>query len=585
MHKFRFAALNIFIGAGLFLSACTGTSTGTADNSTDTFSDESSAVTVEATDSEEETVTERADIDFGLTAQIIDDNYRTCYEVFVYSFYDSDGDGIGDIQGLIEKLDYINDGDDSTTTDLGCNEIWLMPICPSTTYHKYDVTDYMDIDPEYGTLEDFDELVAACHERGINVILDTVINHTSSQHEWFLTAAEYLKNLPEGAEPDAEECPYVEYYNFSTEQQDGYSLLSGTDYYYEARFWSEMPDLNLENEAVRQELAEMAQFWLDRGVDGFRMDAVLYYDYGNTESSISELLWFVDTVKAYKSDAYIVGEAWANQATYSQYYESGIDSLFEFDYAGVEGIISKAAHGKYSALKFASGLESMQELYSQYNEDYIAAPFYTNHDMARSAGYYVGEDALSMTKFAQGLNIIMSGNAFIYYGEEIGMSGSGKDENKRAPMYWVADADAKGMCNGPEGMESITMKYASVEEQAADTSSIYNYVKKAIAIRNAFPAIARGDVTVYEELSDEDVCFMLKSVDGGAVTDSNGEEIAVDDVVVVINMSDEEKTVQVTGDAAQYTALGADLTTSETSVVYENGEISLPARSIAVLTK
>ena len=113
---------------------------------------------------------------------VIDDNYRTYYEVFLYSFYDSDGDGIGDIPGLIDKLDYINDGYDSTDTDLGFNGIWLMPIMPSTTYHKYDVTDYEAIDEQYGTMEDFDRLIEECHKRGINVIIDFVMNHTSSQH-------------------------------------------------------------------------------------------------------------------------------------------------------------------------------------------------------------------------------------------------------------------------------------------------------------------------------------------------------------------------------------------------------------------
>lgn len=101
---------------------------------------------------------------------VLDDNYRTWYEVFVYSFYDSDGDGVGDLKGLTEKLDYINDGDEETDTDLGCNGIWLMPVMPSTTYHKYDVTDYCEIDREYGTLEDFKVLVEECHKRGINVI-------------------------------------------------------------------------------------------------------------------------------------------------------------------------------------------------------------------------------------------------------------------------------------------------------------------------------------------------------------------------------------------------------------------------------
>lgn len=158
-----------------------------------------------------------------------EDNYRTWYEVFVYSFYDSDGDGIGDLRGLTEKLDYINDGDAATDTDLGGDGIWLMPVMLATTYHKYDVTDYCAIDSEYGTMEDFEVFVEECHARGVNVIIDLVMNHSSSQNPWFLEAAEYLKSLPEGAEPD----------------------------------------LNLGSEAVREEFAQITAFWLEKGVDGF----------------------------------------------------------------------------------------------------------------------------------------------------------------------------------------------------------------------------------------------------------------------------------------------------------------------------
>ena len=229
--------------------------------------------------------------------QISQDNYRTWYEVFVYSFYDGDGDGIGDLAGLTEKLDYINDGDPATDTDLGCDGIWLMPVMPSTTYHKYDVTDYCAIDSEYGTMEDFDAFVEACHERGIHVIIDLVMNHSSTQHEWFQTAAEYLRNLPEGAEPDAAECPYVDYYHFSRENGGGYCELDGTDWYYEAQFWSEMPDLNLDSEAVREEFAGIVDFWLDKGVDGFRLDAAKEYESGNIEGNVEILSWFNTMVK------------------------------------------------------------------------------------------------------------------------------------------------------------------------------------------------------------------------------------------------------------------------------------------------
>lgn len=231
---------------------------------------------------------------------VIDDNYRTYYEVFVYSFYDSDGDGIGDLKGLTENLDYINDGDPETDTDLGCNGIWLMPIMPSTTYHKYDVTDYEAIDPEYGTMDDFTTLVDECHKRGINVIIDFVMNHTSSQHEWFQTAYKYIQSLPEGAEPDASECPYVDYYNFSKEKLGGYYPVEGTDWYYEGQFWSEMPDLNWDNEMLKTEFEQIVQFWLDLGVDGFRLDAVKEFYSGADDKNIAVLTWFNDMVKSKK---------------------------------------------------------------------------------------------------------------------------------------------------------------------------------------------------------------------------------------------------------------------------------------------
>ena len=155
--------------------------------------------------------TPKSQMDEVNTAELnmLDDKYRNYYEVFVYSFCDSDGDGIGDIQGLISKLDYINDGDPTTDTDLGCSGIWLMPIMPSTTYHKYDVINYKDIDAEYGTLEDFEQLIAECDERGIDVIIDLVLNHSSSQHPWFKEATNYLKNLGD-SEPNLEDCPYFD---------------------------------------------------------------------------------------------------------------------------------------------------------------------------------------------------------------------------------------------------------------------------------------------------------------------------------------------------------------------------------------
>lgn len=507
--------------------------------------------------------------------KISEDNYRTWYEVFVYSFYDSDGDGIGDLKGLTEKLDYINDGDPSTDTDLGCDGIWLMPIMPSTTYHKYDVTDYLDIDAEYGTMADFEELIAACHERGIHVIIDLVMNHSSSQHEWFSEAAEYLKSLPEGAEPDAAECPYVDYYHFTREPAGGYCQLGDSEWYYEAQFWSEMPDLDLESQAVRDEFAGIVDFWLEKGVDGFRLDAAKEFETGDIGVNVEILSWFNTMVKEKKPDAYIVAEVWSDLASYAQYYESGIDSCFDFAFADTEGEIARVVKGTYStgAAAYGSALENLQETLGSYRESYIDAPFYTNHDMARSAGYYSGEYSENQTKMAQALNLLMSGSSFLYYGEELGMKGSGKDENKRAPMYWSKDEDAEGMCKGPADMDDVKMKYDSFAEQQTDGNSIYHFVKETIKLRNSYQAISHGTVTFEEEASDEKVCVIRKTY---------GDE----EVLLAFNLSEEDATVDLSGiegaDEKELQIGGVLLTTAEQAELVD-GRLQMPPYSVVIL--
>lgn len=574
---------------------------------------------------------------------ILNDKYRTTYEIFVYSFYDSDGDGIGDLNGVTRMLDYINDGDDSTDTDLGCNEIWLMPISPSTTYHKYDVTDYKNIDPEYGTLADFDNLVSECHKRGINVIIDTVFNHSSSQHPWFLEATDYLKDHPglefatdsastadSGAAGTAggastsqalaqalSECPSLDYYNFSNEKQQGYEPVAGTDYFYEARFWSEMPDLNLESDALRKELSDITHFWTDRGVDGFRLDATTYYYTGQDQKNIEFLKWLKDDNK----DAYFVGEAWVNAATYQKYYESGIDSFFDFEFAGSEGIIASTVRGTSPASRFAEALEKSEAAIRGSYDSAIDAPFYTNHDMARSAGYYTGSGGEDKLKLAYGLSLLMGGNSFIYYGEELGMKGSGKDENKRAPMYWTAgeagasnetlpaflDDVSAGMCKGPKAMDYFKMKYPALDEQTTDPFSIYNYFKKAIRLRNTYPVVARGTTTMVKELSDQDICAFTRSVTqeeaqnylesadpetetGSANADAQAGSASADfgplSLLFVINTSDEEKTVDITGSEAakNYQVLSYQLNTGETESSLADGKLTISPYGVAVLT-
>lgn len=251
---------------------------------------------------------------------VIDDKYRNWYEVFVYSYYDSDGDRIGDLAGLVEKLDYI--------ASLGMNGIWLMPIMPSPSYHKYDVTDYYDIDPQYGTLEDFSALLEKAHSLGIDVIIDLVVNHTSSEHPWFLSAK---------ADANSE---YREYYNWSDEPRDGYAKAGGS--YYECRFVNTMPDLNLDNPEVRAEIERILRFWLeDVGVDGFRLDAVTSYYTGERERNIDFLSWLGETARAISPDCYIVGEAWTDLYEIADYCAADIDSFFLFPVAQSGGYIEE----------------------------------------------------------------------------------------------------------------------------------------------------------------------------------------------------------------------------------------------------
>lgn len=502
----------------------------------------------------------------------IDDNYRSYYEVFVYSFYDSDGDGIGDLAGLTSRLDYINDGDPATDTDLGCTGIWLMPIMPSPSYHKYDVTDYLDIDPAYGTLDDFKTFLEEAHRRGVNVIIDFVMNHTSSEHPWFVEAADYLRGLPEGAQPDLNECPYVGYYNFSLTPST--CKLEGTQWYYEAPFWSGMPDLDLTSEAVRSELEGIVDFWLELGVDGFRLDAAKEFVSGATQANTEILTWFNNMVKGKKEDAFIVAEVWTGLSTYAQYYASGV-SCFNFAFGDSDGVIPNTVKhtGGNTASSYGRAIVNLQNTLSEYNPDYIDSPFYTNHDMGRAAGHYFSENALYQTKMAQALNLLMSGSSFLYYGEELGMKGSGRDENKRAPMYWSDDAGYPGLCDGPADMEDFAMKFASYEDQSADGDSIYHFVAQTVRLRTAFPAIARGTAVFEEALSNDNICVLRKTWGG-------------EEVLLVFNISETAESVDLSGVtvAGAAPAIGGVLVTTAEEPALEGGTLTLPMYSVVVLS-
>ncbi len=490
-----------------------------------------------------------------------DDNYRTWYEIFVYSFCDSDGDGIGDLQGVRSKLDYLQ--------ELGITGIWLMPIHPSTTYHKYNVSDYYAVDPSYGTMEEFEALLADCHERGIKVILDLVVNHCGSAHPWFAKVRAYISSLGHGEPMDPEKCPYVEYFNIIDEFQAGYKEIGASGRFYECRFSSSMPDLNLDNSAVRGEIRRIMEFWLNKGVDGFRLDAAKEYWTGNTEKNVEILSWIQQTVREIKPEAYLVAEVWDTFGEITEYYTSGITSLFDFPFANTDGKIVAVLRGAGNASvvsTYATALEKADKAYLGSNPSYIDAPFLSNHDVGRVAGFVSQNE--SKTKLAGAMNLFMGGSAFVYYGEEIGMVGSGNDPSKRAPMYWNAERDRGTTQLPPECVLPESYPFGSLEEQQKDPLSVYNYYRQAIAIRNALPQISHGR-TLAETALNRGCVSALRKV-------WNDSEC-----IILMNIDGKEASVDLTG--YEGWTLGATLTVDREKVEHRGDALTLPAWSVAIL--
>ena len=492
-----------------------------------------------------------------------DDAYRCYYEIFVGSFCDSDGDKCGDLSGITEKLDYIE--------DMGFTGIWLTPIMPSPTYHKYDATDYYGIDPSFGTMEDFETLLKECHKRNIRLIMDLVFNHTSSSHPWFLEACDYLEQLGE-KEPDENECKYVNYYNFAKDQAQtpNWYQIGSSDWYYEGVFWDGMPDLNLNSEAVREELEQVASFWLEKGADGFRLDAAKEYFTGYAEKNIEVLNWFETYVKSVKPEAYLVAEVWEGQGMLQEYYKSGIDSLFNFPASQQDGAIIKTAKARVTPQQFFSWMVKQQTADRLANPDYIDAPFISNHDTTRISAQCVNNE--EQMKFAAGLMMMMPGSPFVYYGEELGMKSSGtKDENKRLPMYWSAQ-DLSKTPDAPQAADAVEQKFPSAEEQEKDPGSILQYYKNAIELRRSNPEIARGSISVPDGELPEDTGVLLTEWEGKVS-------------VILCNNATESVEIdlqQALPEGYNYTLKGS-LNVGDQQEKLENNKLELPAYGIVIL--
>jgi glycosidase len=401
---------------------------------------------------------------------------RVFAEVFVRSYADSDGDGIGDLRGLTAKLDYLNDGNPATTTDLGVTGLWLMPTFPSPSYHGYDVTDYRGVNPDYGSLADMKALVAAAHQRGIAVILDLPLNHTSAKNPWFVASAKGTG-------------PYADWYVWADSPQGSNWQPSGKRYYY-AAFGADLPDLNLTNPAVTAEVTADASYWLtDVGVDGFRLDAAkhLIEDGPTLENTPETHEWwktFRGAIEQSSPGALLLGEVWDTPKNSSSYVPDDLDMTFDFALASVEVFAAQSGDG-------SSVERALANITTLYPASAGFGAFLTNHDQDRVASQLKG-DAGAM-RVAADLLLTGPGVPFIYYGEEIGLSGAKPDERIRTPMRWDDSTPAAGFSTHAP-WESLSNDPASVNvaAESADPGSLLSHYRDLVRLRAAHPALATG---------------------------------------------------------------------------------------------
>lgn len=424
-----------------------------------------------------------------------------CYEVFVRSFFDSDGDGVGDLRGLTRKLDYINDGDASTTADLGASCIWLMPVAQSPSYHGYDVTNYYQVNREYGTNEDFRVLMTEAHRRGIRVIVDLVLNHMSSEHPIFKSAL---------LDPAS---PWRDWFLWSPAPRPApgweapvWHRVPNRDEHYYGLFWSGMPDYNLANDAATAELKDIARFWLEEmEVDGFRIDAVGHFfegPSGEWKHGARVHPWLRDYqayLRTVRPDAFTIGEVWDSIGAIQPYYPDQLESYFMFEVAdGLVNAVRSGSGGSFIAAVSRAQRDLPRGRWS---------PFLRNHDQTRTMTELRGH--VRRARLAATLLLTLPGFPFLYYGEELGMTADKPDPRLRTPMHWTVERTA-GFTSAalpwePLQPDSFT---ANVAVQDADPASLLNHYRRMIRLRAANPALgATGDFIPVETGRDDVIAY------------------------------------------------------------------------------
>jgi alpha-glucosidase len=476
------------------------------------------------------------------------------YQIYPRSFADSDGDGLGDLPGILSRLDYLQ--------DLGVDAIWLSPIYPSPDADfGYDVADYTDIDPRYGTLADFDRLVSAAHERGIHVILDLVLNHTSDQHPWFKASRASRDN------------PYRDWYLWRDRPNNWQSIFGGkaweydpaTRQYYYHMFLKQQPDLNWRNPQVRQAILGVCRFWLERGVDGFRLDVFNAYfkDAGFTNNpprlglrgfdrqrhiydvDQPEMLPFLAEFRALLDafpERYAVGETFlATVAKAAEYCgEDRLHAAFNFDFT----------NGAWNPARLLQAAQEWERLLGEQKwPNYVL----NNHDLPRLATRALANRSDEALMVSAALLLTLRGTPFLYYGEEIGMRdislareqildpvgrrywpfNKGRD-GCRAPMQWDRTQNAGFGAGQPWLPVGGDYRTRNAADQRADPRSLLNFYRKLIALRRETPALRCG-------------AFELTGTPGGA-TAVYLRRVEEEIVLVALNFSNIAQTAPIPHD-------------------------------------
>ena len=459
---------------------------------------------------------------------------KVAYQIYPKSFKDSNGDGVGDLKGITEKLDYLQ--------DLGIDILWLSPVYKSPFIDQgYDISDYYAIDPLFGTMEDMEELIAEGKKRGIAIIMDLVVNHCSSHHEWFQKAL---------ADPDG---PYADYFYFIESDKEpnnwesyfGGSVwepVPGTNKYYLHSFHKDQPDLNWQNPDLREEIYKMINWWLDKGISGFRIDAIINIkkdlewrslpsDRDNGLVPVPESLVNAQPIEPFlqelkertfaKYNAFTVGEVF-NETDEELHFFIGKDGVFSSIFDFKQTMLGQEGKGWFDhSLPTADELkESIFQAHERADSIGVLSTIIENHDEPRGVSHYIAEGPVNDTsKKALGtIQVLRKGIPFIYQGQEIGMenqvfesvedfddiatingyhvakeAGLSEEEaltaiakysrdNARTPMQWSAEPGL-GFSDGLAWLISPKPDYSiNVEDQEKDPDSILNYYRQLTAL-------------------------------------------------------------------------------------------------------